>query len=164
MKITKINFQEGKARVLDMVNGMYCDIAHDHIFHLQNMDLKTELGEVGFLSGLLLSIISEHKQLVTDVNNCECFYDILNLISKYSIFEDCEEIVIGAFLGISIDIYDGEFWPRKKDKFMKKVKEMIETAPSKKEAMDMLETWRLFNGLSESLYMRGREYIREVWN
>jgi hypothetical protein len=47
---------------------------------------------------------------------------------------------------------------------MKKVKEMIETAPSKKEAMDMLETWRLFNGLSESLYMRGREYIRKVWN
>ena len=109
MNITKINFQEGKARVLDMVNGMYCDIAHDHIFHLQNMDLKTELEDVGFLSGLLSSTISEHKQLVTDVDNCECFYDILNLISKYSIFEDCEEIVIGAFLGISIDIYDGEF-------------------------------------------------------
>ena len=109
MNITKINFQEGKARVLDMVNGMYGDIAHDHIFHLQNMDLKTELEDVGFLSGLLSSTISEHKQLITDVNNCECFYDILNLISKYSIFEGCEEIVIGAFIGISIDIYDGEF-------------------------------------------------------
>jgi len=47
---------------------------------------------------------------------------------------------------------------------MKKVKEMIETAPSKKEAMAMLETWRLFNGLSESLYAKGREYIRKVWN
>ena len=109
MNITKINFQEGKARVLDMVNGMYGDIVHDHIFHLQNMDLKTELEDVGFLSGLLSSTISEYKQLVTDVNNCECFYDILNLISKYSIFEGCEEIVIGAFLDISIDIYDGEF-------------------------------------------------------
>jgi hypothetical protein len=47
---------------------------------------------------------------------------------------------------------------------MKKVKEMIEAAPSKKAAMNMLETWRLFNGLSESLYAKGREYIRKVWN
>jgi hypothetical protein len=47
---------------------------------------------------------------------------------------------------------------------MKRVKEMIETAPSKKMAMDMLEQWRLFNGLSESLYEKGRKYIREAWN
>ena len=47
---------------------------------------------------------------------------------------------------------------------MKKVKEMIETAPSKKEAMDMLETWRLFYGLSESQYANARKYIRKVWN
>ncbi len=47
---------------------------------------------------------------------------------------------------------------------MKKVKEMIEAAPSKKAAMDMLETWRLFNGLSGSLYAKGREYIRKVWH
>ena len=109
MNITKINFQEGKVRVLDMVNSMYCDITHDHIFHLKNMDIKTEMEDIGFVSGLISRIVSEHKQLVTDVNNCECFYDILNLISKYSIFEGCEEMVVGAFLGISIDIYDGEF-------------------------------------------------------
>ena len=109
MNITKINFQEGKVRVLDMVNSMYCDITHDHIFHLKNMDIKTEMEDIGFVSGLISRTVSEHKQLVTDVNNCECFYDILNLISKYSIFEGCEEMVVGAFLGISIDIYDGEF-------------------------------------------------------
>ena len=109
MKVTKINFQLGKARVLDMVNGMYSDIIHDHIFHLKNMDIKTEMEDIGFVSGLIPRTVSEHKQLVTDVNNCECFYDILNLISKYSIFEGCEEMVVGAFLGISIDIYDGEF-------------------------------------------------------
>ena len=109
MNITKINFQEGKVRVLDMVNSMYCDITHDHIFHLKNMDIKTEMEDIGFVSGLISRTVSEHKQLVTDVNNCECFYDILNLINKYSIFEGCEEMVVGAFLGISIDIYDGEF-------------------------------------------------------
>jgi hypothetical protein len=47
---------------------------------------------------------------------------------------------------------------------MKKVIEMIEAAPSKKAAMNMLETWRLFNGLSESLYTKGREYARKIWN
>jgi hypothetical protein len=109
MNITKINFQEGKVRVLDMVNSMYCDITHDHIFHLKNMDIKTEMEDIGFVSGLISRTVSEHKQLVTDVNNCECFYDILNLISKYSIFEGCEEMVVGAFLDIRIDIYDGEF-------------------------------------------------------
>ncbi len=109
MNITKINFQEGKVRVLDMVNSMYCDITHDHIFHLKNMDIKTEMEDIGFVSGLISRTVSEHKQLVTDVNNCECFYDILNLSSKYSIFEGCEEMVVGAFLDIRIDIYDGEF-------------------------------------------------------
>ena len=109
MNITKINFQEGKVRVLDMVNSMYWDITHNHIFHLKNMDIKTEMEDIGFVSGLISRTVSEHKQLVTDVNNCECFYDILNLISKYSIFEGCEEMVVGAFLDIRIDIYDGEF-------------------------------------------------------
>ena len=104
MKVTKINFQLGKARVLDMVNGMYSDIIHDHIFHLKNMDIKTEMEDIGFVSGLISRTISEYEQLVTDVNNCECFYDILNLISKYSIFEVREEGVVGAFLDICIDI------------------------------------------------------------
>ena len=106
MNIIKVNSQEGKARVLDVINGMYSDIIYAHIFHLQNMDLKTELEDVGFLSGLISSTISEYEQLVIDVNNCQGFYDILNLINKYSIFEDCEEKVVGAFLDTTIDIID----------------------------------------------------------
>ena len=47
---------------------------------------------------------------------------------------------------------------------MKKVKEMIDSAPSKKDAMQMLETWRIFRGLSDTMYNKGRVYIREVWN
>ncbi len=47
---------------------------------------------------------------------------------------------------------------------MKKVKEMIETAQSYKDAMDTLETWRLFYGLSESQYVKARKYIRKVWS
>ena len=45
---------------------------------------------------------------------------------------------------------------------MKKIKAMVDSAPSKKDAMDMLETWRIFHGLSDALYTKGRAYIREV--
>ena len=47
---------------------------------------------------------------------------------------------------------------------MKKVKEMIDSAPSKRDAMQMLETWRIFKGLDETLYIKGREYIKQTWN
>ena len=98
MKVTKINFQEGKARVWDMVNGMYCDITHDYIL--------TELTDVGYVAPHLVDIMSEYKQIVNDINKCESFADIMDLTNKYAIFEGCEEIVVGAFLGINIDIID----------------------------------------------------------
>ena len=47
---------------------------------------------------------------------------------------------------------------------MKKVKAMIESAFTKKDAMDMLETWRIFKGLSEEDYQKGRELIRKEFD
>lgn len=47
---------------------------------------------------------------------------------------------------------------------MKKVREMIESAPSKIDAIQMLETWRIFKGLSESKYQKGRLIIKEIWD
>jgi hypothetical protein len=47
---------------------------------------------------------------------------------------------------------------------MKKIKEMVDSSFSKRDAMQMLETWRIFRGLSDNLYEKGREYIREVWD
>ena len=43
---------------------------------------------------------------------------------------------------------------------MKKIKAMVDSAFSKRDAMEMLETWRMI-GLSDSLYEKGREYIRK---
>jgi hypothetical protein len=106
MNIIKVDFQEGKARVLDVINGMYGDITHAHISHLKDMDPKYEMEDIGFVSGLISRTISEHNQLVTDIHNCHGFDNILGLILKHSIFEDCEGIVVGAFLGTTIDIID----------------------------------------------------------
>ena len=44
---------------------------------------------------------------------------------------------------------------------MKKIKEMIETAPTKSMAMQMLETYRIFGDITETQYQKGRALIRK---
>lgn len=44
---------------------------------------------------------------------------------------------------------------------MKKIKEMIESAPTKRDAMSMLETWRIFGNVSDTQYAKARELIRK---
>ena len=44
---------------------------------------------------------------------------------------------------------------------MKKIKEMIESAPTKKMAREMLNTFRLFGDITEEQYTKGCELIRE---
>ena len=44
---------------------------------------------------------------------------------------------------------------------MKKIKHMIETAPTKKMAMDMLEIFRIFGNITDEQYQKGRELIRK---
>jgi hypothetical protein len=47
---------------------------------------------------------------------------------------------------------------------MKQIKEMIEIAPTKLMAMDMLNTWRLFGNITEQQYAKGRELIRKEFS
>ena len=47
---------------------------------------------------------------------------------------------------------------------MKKIKAMIESASSKKEAMEMLNWWRLYSNLSDANYQKGREMIRKEFS
>ena len=44
---------------------------------------------------------------------------------------------------------------------MKKIIAMIESTPTKRDAMSMLETWRIFGNISDSQYMKARELIRK---
>jgi hypothetical protein len=43
----------------------------------------------------------------------------------------------------------------------KKIKEMVESAPNKKLAIDMLNTWRTFGNMSDKEYEQGRELIKK---
>jgi hypothetical protein len=47
---------------------------------------------------------------------------------------------------------------------MKKIINMIETAFTKKDAMDMLETFRIFGNITEEEYLKGRELIRKEFS
>jgi hypothetical protein len=47
---------------------------------------------------------------------------------------------------------------------MKKIKEMISSAASKREAMQMLECSRIFGNVNEVQYKKGRELIRKEFN
>ena len=47
---------------------------------------------------------------------------------------------------------------------MKKIKAMIESAPTKKDAMEMLSWMRLYGNLSEVQYQKGRELIRKEFS
>ena len=44
---------------------------------------------------------------------------------------------------------------------MKKITEMIETAFNKKDAMNMLETFRIFSNISNEEYIKGRKLIKK---
>lgn len=44
---------------------------------------------------------------------------------------------------------------------MKKIQNMIESSPTKSEAMNMLNTWRIFGNITEEQYSKGREFINK---
>lgn len=44
---------------------------------------------------------------------------------------------------------------------MEKIKDMIESAPTKKDAMEMLNTFKIFGDISEEQYEKGCELIKK---
>jgi hypothetical protein len=44
---------------------------------------------------------------------------------------------------------------------MRRIKAMVESAFTKLEAINTLNTWRLFGNISETQYNKGRELIRK---
>ena len=46
---------------------------------------------------------------------------------------------------------------------MKRIKEMIENSPTKWDAMQMLEIWRIFGNVTDDQYQKGRDMIRKYF-
>lgn len=47
---------------------------------------------------------------------------------------------------------------------MERIKDMVESAFNKRDAMDMLETWKIFGSMTYEEYNYGRELIREEFD
>ena len=47
---------------------------------------------------------------------------------------------------------------------MKKIKAMVESAPTKRDAMEMLEAMRIYGNLSDAEFKKGRELIRKEFS
>jgi hypothetical protein len=47
---------------------------------------------------------------------------------------------------------------------MKKIKDMIDSAFNKKDAMDMLEALRIFGNITDIEYQKGRKLIKKEFN
>lgn len=47
---------------------------------------------------------------------------------------------------------------------MKKIKAMIESAPTKKDALEILEAMRIVGNITDSEYQKGREMIRKEFS
>jgi len=47
---------------------------------------------------------------------------------------------------------------------IRKIKEMIESAPTKIMALNMLEEWKMYSDITDEQYQKGRELIREEFD
>ena len=44
---------------------------------------------------------------------------------------------------------------------MKRIKDMVESAFNKRDAMEMLDRWKIFGDMTEKQYKKGRELIKK---
>jgi len=103
-KITTVSFNEGKERVRTMVNETFFYMRGDIILDLQQLKDSDDLDELQSTTSMLQTFIHMQKSMLTDLDKCYCLAEIVNLSGEYDMFEECEEQLVGAFLGQTIII------------------------------------------------------------
>ena len=100
----KVSFQEGKDRIKEMIDDMYNDIIKDGQVEIYEEDVKRDKTEIFNCARTLIHHITEYNDLISKVDECDDLFSIVNLSTEFAIFEGCEEILVGAFLGTNITI------------------------------------------------------------
>jgi len=103
-KITTVSFNEGKERVRTMINETFFHMRGDIILDLQQLRDSDDLDELQSTTSMLQTFIHMQKSMLTDLDKCYCLAEIVNLSGEYDMFEECEEQLVGAFLGQTIII------------------------------------------------------------
>ena len=100
---TNVTFSEGKERVRTMMIEMYTDIISDYKLTLANT-APVEFDDILTQTSLLSSCVAELVEMQEKLDECYDIFSIVNLSTQFGIFEGCEEMLIGAFLGQTIVI------------------------------------------------------------
>jgi len=103
-KITTVSFNEGKERVRTMVNETFFYMRGDVVLDLQQLKDSGDLDELQSTTSMLQTFLSMQKSMLLSLDKCYCLAEIVGLSSEYDIFEECEEQLVGAFLGQNIII------------------------------------------------------------
>ena len=103
-KITTVSFNEGKERVRTMINETFFHMRGDIILDLQQLRDSDDLDELQATTGMLQTFISMQTSMLLRLDKCYCLAEIVNLSGEYDMFEECEEQLVGAFLGQTIII------------------------------------------------------------
>jgi hypothetical protein len=106
-QITTVSFNEGKERVRAMVNETFSHMIGDIILDLQQVKTNSDYENseaLQSLANMLQTFIHMQKSLLADLDKCYCLAEIVNLSGEYDMFEECEEQLVGAFLGQNIII------------------------------------------------------------
>jgi hypothetical protein len=99
-----LTFQEGINRIIQMYNDFYHDIINDGIVELQKCDAKIDDNDIKWIAQDVADKCKEKESVISALNQCKTFYDVLEFAKNADIFEGSEELIIGSFLGQQIDI------------------------------------------------------------
>jgi predicted DNA-binding antitoxin AbrB/MazE fold protein len=96
--LTKVNFQEGINRVIEMYDDVYSDMINDTIVELMKCNVKTDIDDITILSDYISCKNKERKDIIKVLRQCTSFCDLIEFTENDGVFEGSEEILIGAFL------------------------------------------------------------------
>jgi hypothetical protein len=76
----------------------------DVVLDLQQLKDSDDLDGLQSTTSMLQTFLDMQKSLLKDLDKCYCLAEIVNLSGEHDIFEECEEQLVGAFLGQTIII------------------------------------------------------------
>ena len=100
----EVSFQDGIKRIAMMIDDMYSDIINDNVLEIKEYDVRVENEDIMHASRRLSEICLEKENIMESLNKCDSIYDVLEFAKNWELLEGSEELIIGSFLGLQIEI------------------------------------------------------------
>jgi hypothetical protein len=100
----KVSLKEGIERITMMIDDIYSDIINDNVLELKECDPRTDNDDIMHSARRLADLCYEKETIMASLNECESFYDIMEFAKSWVLMEGSEELIMGSFLGLQIEI------------------------------------------------------------